>query len=288
MKLRTYLRLQRRQDSYQLGTSVRNGYWQMHHAHSTSIYKFLSLSHNQYHITGISVHQISCMLMHASRGYGVWIVHSMACMKSAVLAALLVGSFIMAARYEDRGIDKYMINFEPHRGNKNPNHDYDSQTLIYLKGGTVYDLRRRDEFCGRIKRWLSEYLQSVIKEVGNASSIVLLTVPGHEKDSQPKEFMCGALRKVLQEHKFADVKSGHLRRKETVRKSTEGGPRYESTHRNSIEVVDSELVKGKTVIIIDDVWTSGSTLRACASLVKDAGASDTKMIAVGKTVPKTG
>ena len=209
-------------------------------------------------------------------------------MESAVLAALLVGSFIMAARYEDRGIDKYMIHFEPHRGGTNPKQDNDSQTLIFLKGGTVYDPRRRNDFCGRIKQWLSEYLQSVIKEVGKASSIVLLTVPGHKKDSQPKEFMRDTIREVLQEHKFADVKSGHLRRKETVPKSTEGGPRYESTHRNSIEVVNSELVKDKTVIIIDDVWTSGSTLRACASLVKDAGARDTKMIAVGKTVPKTG
>lgn len=207
-------------------------------------------------------------------------------MESAVLAVLLVGSFIMEAQYEDREIDNYMINFEPYRGGTNPKHDYDSQTLVYLKGDTLYSQYRRDDFCGRIKQWLSEYLQSVIKEVGNASSIVLLTVPGHEKDSQPKEFMCGAICDVLQN--FADVKIGHLRRKETVQKSTEGGLRYESTHRNSIEVVDSELVKGKTVIIIDDVWTSGSTLRACAFLVKNAGASDTKMIAVGKTVPMTG
>ena len=190
----------------------------------------------------------------------------------------------MAAQYEDREIDKYMINFEPYRDGTNPKHDYDSQTLVYLKRDTVYDLRRRDDFCDRINKWFSEYLQSVIKEVGKASSIVLLTVPGHEKDSQPKEFMRDTICDVLQN--FADVKIGHLRRKETVQKSTEGGPRYESTHCNSIEVVDSELVKGKTVIIIDDVWTSGSTLRACASLVENAGASDTKMIAVGKTVPE--
>ena len=80
------------------------------------------------------------------------------------------------------------------------------------------------------------------------------------------------------------VKSGHLRRTKTVQKSTDGGIRTESTHFNSIEVDDSEFVENKTVIIIDDVWTSGSTLRACASLVEDAGASGTKMIAVGKTV----
>ena len=189
----------------------------------------------------------------------------------------------MATRYE---VDSYMIDFEPYRSGTNPNHDYDSQTLNFLKGGTVYDQRRRDDFCDRINEWLSKYLRSVIEEVGGASSIVLLTVPGHQQDSKPKEFMLDTICAVLRKPEFVDVKSGHLRRTKTVQKSTEGGIRTESTHRNSIKVDDSEFVKNKTVIIIDDVWTSGSTLRACASLVEDAGASDTKMIAVGKTVPE--
>ena len=189
----------------------------------------------------------------------------------------------MATRYE---IDSYMIDFEPHRGGTNPKHDTDSQTLNFLKGGTVYDQRRRDDFCDRINKWLSKYLRSVIAEVGGATSIVLLTVPGHQQDSQPKEFMRDTICAVLRKPEFVKVKSGHLRRTKTVQKSTETDIRTESKHRNSIEVGDSELVKDKTVIIIDDVRTSGSTLSACASLVKEAGARDTKMIAVGKTVPK--
>ena len=206
-------------------------------------------------------------------------MHGICCSSSPILQARL----IMATRYE---IDSYMIDFEPHRGGTNPNHDYDSQTLIYLKGDTVYDQRRRDDFCDRINKWLSKYLRSVIKEVGEATSIVLLTVPGHQEDSQPKEFMLDTIRDVLGKPEFMNVKSGHLRRTKTVQKSTETDIRTESKHRNSIEVGDSELVKDKTVIIIDDVRTSGSTLSACASLVKEAGARDTKMIAVGKTVPK--
>ena len=85
-------------------------------------------------------------------------------------------------------VDSYMIDFEPYRDGKNPNHDYDSQTLNFLKGGTVYDQRRRDDFCDRINEWLSKYLRSVIKEVGGASSIVLLTVPGHNRIRNQRDF----------------------------------------------------------------------------------------------------
>jgi competence protein ComFC len=34
------------------------------------------------------------------------------------------------------------------------------------------------------------------------------------------------------------------------------------------------LVKGKVVLVIDDVWTTGATLRECAKVLKQAGAKE--------------
>ena len=187
----------------------------------------------------------------------------------------------MAAPYQE--LDDYMIDYHPYHGGENRGHSpgSDSQTLVFIKSGLLQqkDPQRYRAFRIRIYKWLVEY----VKNLGDSSSIVVSIAPGHEKNSQPI-FLRDIVNDVLKQFKCVKDGSHCLRRTNTVQKSTEGGIRTESTHRNSIKVDDSELVKDKTVIIIDDVWTSGSTLRACASLVEDAGASDTKMIAVGKTV----
>ena len=38
------------------------------------------------------------------------------------------------------------------------------------------------------------------------------------------------------------------------------------------ETAEQELVDGKTVLLVDDIMTTGSTLSECASVLKAAGA----------------
>lgn len=44
--------------------------------------------------------------------------------------------------------------------------------------------------------------------------------------------------------------------------------------RGSFSVSDASLVSGKSVLLIDDVFTTGSTASECASVLKSAGAQD--------------
>lgn len=48
-----------------------------------------------------------------------------------------------------------------------------------------------------------------------------------------------------------------------------------------------EDVRGKCVILVDDVATTGATLGACTKLLKDSGALSVMCITVARTVPKT-
>ena len=45
-----------------------------------------------------------------------------------------------------------------------------------------------------------------------------------------------------------------------------------SNMRNAFAIVEKEKIKGSTVLIIDDVWTTGSTIKSLAQECKKAGA----------------
>jgi len=54
--------------------------------------------------------------------------------------------------------------------------------------------------------------------------------------------------------------------------------------RGLYRVKEPEIVKGKTVIVIDDIITTGATMRECLSTLKKAGATNVIGIAMARTV----
>ncbi len=178
----------------------------------------------------------------------------------------------------------HYMRFHPYRrrGRINPYHTQgsDSQTLNYLKNGGRSSEAKRN-FQARILTWLQTKVFT-----DQDVAVVVAIAPGHSPTSSGQDFLRALIADLItsKARKVQDG-TGLLKRKKKVKKSTEGGPRDQSLHERTIEVTDpSRQVKGKVVYIIDDVWTTGATLRACGSLMRKAGASNVKTVAVGKTV----
>ncbi|UOQ43390.1 hypothetical protein MUN89_15890 [Halobacillus salinarum] len=74
-----------------------------------------------------------------------------------------------------------------------------------------------------------------------------------------------------------------LDRHQTIQKAALGGPRNEQVHYNSIKVVNHKLIINKEVLLIDDITTTGTSLRACKNLLLQAGARQVFTLALGKT-----
>ncbi len=168
-----------------------------------------------------------------------------------------------------------MIDYQPYHGGTNPDYDEDSKTLFYLKQGWNID---GQNFKTRIAEWANGILPQ------NGDNAVVGFAPGHATDSKPS-WVYGVLsdpgsqftRKPL-------LKKCMLIRTETVPKSATTNTRDQQLHKDTISIPNPDDIRGKTVYIIDDVWTSGATLRACGELAIEAGATEVVLAAVGKTV----
>ncbi len=58
----------------------------------------------------------------------------------------------------------------------------------------------------------------------------------------------------------------------------------ELTVKNSFEVVRPKLIAGKSILLVDDVFTSGSTASNCAKILKKNGAASVNVITLARAV----
>lgn len=68
-----------------------------------------------------------------------------------------------------------------------------------------------------------------------------------------------------------------------IAKLSAGGDRSISVHTGSIAVTDKPFFQGKSVLLIDDVMTTGNSILACRKLLLDGGAAVVKCLALGRT-----
>jgi ComF family protein len=54
--------------------------------------------------------------------------------------------------------------------------------------------------------------------------------------------------------------------------------------RGAFRVADKAAVRGRHIVLVDDVMTSGATLAACARLLKRAGAADVQVLTYARTL----
>lgn len=112
-----------------------------------------------------------------------------------------------------------------------------------------------------------------------------MVVPSHTegKWSEPLQKMA---KKLCQELNMTDC-SQALERIKEHEKLAMGGDRSFESHISTMKVNPEYDIKGKKVIVLDDVTTSGNSLLASAKILKDAGADHVSAIAIGKTTEGT-
>lgn len=113
---------------------------------------------------------------------------------------------------------------------------------------------------------------------GNA---VLAVVPSHAPG--PAGPVAEMARRLALRKDRVDA-TGCLVRHARIRKLSQGGCRHVQVHLNSVCVVNAHLIRGCRVTLLDDVTTTGNSLRACKQLLLEADAKSVRCIALAKTM----
>jgi predicted amidophosphoribosyltransferase len=115
-----------------------------------------------------------------------------------------------------------------------------------------------------------------------SDDIVIVTVPSHDPAKAP-----GGLQKLaarLAKKGNREDGSGCLVRTKKHDKLAHGGDRSKDNHLKSMAVRNAHLIKGKDVLLLDDITTSGNSLEAGSDLLGKAGARSVRRAAIGKTI----
>jgi ComF family protein len=146
---------------------------------------------------------------------------------------------------------------------------------------SVLSLKREPHVATRLARLLFE----TVRREPLSSATRIVPVPLHPERLRERGFnqaamlghaLAGLTRLPLDE--WSLVRTVHTERH---RAGMDSRARRE-TVENAFQVRRTRLVEGERILLIDDVFTTGATVSACASVLKEAGAQDVFVLTVAR------
>jgi predicted amidophosphoribosyltransferase len=114
-----------------------------------------------------------------------------------------------------------------------------------------------------------------------ADGVVIVTIPSHDP-AKPGSGLQKLAGKLAKSGSRVDG-SACLVRTKKIDKLAHGGDRSKDVHLKSVAVRNVQLVKGKDVLLLDDVTKTGHSLEAGSELLLKAGARSVQRATIGKT-----
>ena len=104
---------------------------------------------------------------------------------------------------------------------------------------------------------------------------LIIPVPMFEKKQKIRGFnQSELLAEVLAERIHKQCSKNNLKRiRNTTPQNTLNAEQRKQNLQGAFAVENTEKVKGKTILLIDDIFTTGTTINECAKMLYDSGAN---------------
>ncbi len=140
-------------------------------------------------------------------------------------------------------------------------------------------------------RYLAEPLGNFLVECYLLNSMncdVVIPVPLHEKRMAERGFnQAELLAKQLETKLHIPLANGILERvRYTQTQTSLTKTQRQENVKKAFKVLEKNFVKGKTILLVDDVYTTGSTLNECARVLFLAGAEKVFCLTLAHTMPE--
>jgi len=138
-----------------------------------------------------------------------------------------------------------------------------------------------------IEKLIEKYLNNVdIQNIVSGDSVIV-PIPLHKKRMRQRGFnQAEEIAKILSKYLKLPVENKILVKTiDTPHQTTlENKLERKESVKNSFEISSKDLIKGKNVILVDDVYTSGATMNEAAKILRRAGVKNIIGFVVAKTV----
>ena len=154
--------------------------------------------------------------------------------------------------------------------------------MLRQQNGRLLDFKEGQQYA--ISAEAKEF-QAPLGELELPRGTLLVVMPGHEASATNAgtPLARAVARLVASDGRLMSSMDALIRFRD-IEKLASGGDRSVAVHLGSIRVQEPPPVRGATVVVLDDIVTTGNSMEAVRQLLTTAGANRVAGIAIGRTV----